>query len=842
MSVSIVKYQKQDVAIAAAGRWRDIHTANINVADDCLTRNGSACPICGGTDRFNVDVNYDQTGTVHCRGCTIGGDGFTFLMKANNWRFPKALQAAGEFLNVKPVIHGVETTQRDIASDAETFHQMAIAQNKLEELSQSIGVSVRALQELNTGWNGEAWTFPETDAHGNVIGINRRFPDGSKKQYKGHKRGLMLADAGHDMLYCVEGASDTAAMIDCGLSVIARPSNNGGSAHLSELLRDETRTVFIVGENDQKEIGTWPGLEGALSIASKLKLADVRIALPADGVKDIRDWCSRFPDGDILESLETLTIEEAQARLPQKKATSEQKAINLPSIAYVHGQTDSAHAARFIDAYHRELLYVPPWRKWLSWDGQRWHDDSGVGVMQRAKKYGEQLWRAVEIIAPVVDRDDLAKVVAAIKAANQSPKIKSILELAAVDERVVCTIGELNADPALLNVANGTIDLATGKLRQHNPADRITQLANVVYDQSATCLRWLETLSLIFDDTQDLIRYVQRLLGYSISGDTGEHILPMAYGSGCNGKSTVWNAITELLGDYASLANDELLMGETSSHPTDKAALYQKRFVAISEPERNSQLRESRVKELTGDRKVTCRRMREDFWTFDRTHTFWLSTNHLPRIDGTDEGIWRRVKLIPFNVDLRDKVAPIPDFDQWLVKNEGPGILAWLVRGYLDYRENGLIEPDCVREATGKYRSDSDPLGDFLAEYCIDERGAESTATELFEAYQRGGGKWSKTAFGRNMAERFTKGQSWEGKHRGKVVYQGVRLRDFDDEITRSTEVAEQPKTLVKHGLQVVASSCSHPPRDLRNSIGEQNNPLQPHASAQNLDWINENL
>ena len=108
----------------------------------------------------------------------------------------------------------------------------------------------------------------------------------------------------------------------------------------------------------------------------------------------------------------------------------------------------------------------------------------------------------------------------------------------------------------------------------------------------------------------------------------------------------------DVLGDYASLANDELLMGEKQNHPTEKAALYQKRFVAISEPERSSKLRESRVKELTGDRMITARRMHEDFWTFSRTHTFWLSTNHLPRINGTDEGIWRRVKLIPFSVDF----------------------------------------------------------------------------------------------------------------------------------------------------------------------------------------------
>ncbi|WP_197534524.1 DNA primase family protein [Symmachiella dynata] len=459
----------------------------------------------------------------------------------------------------------------------------------------------------------------------------------------------------------------------------------------------------------------------------------------------------------------------------------------LPEIAYVHGQTDSAHATRFVDQYQQEVLYVPPWKRWLSWDGTRWVDDSGVGVLQRAKRYSKALWAEVVKIAPHLDRDDLAKVVTAIKQANQASKIRSFLELAAVDERIVCQVDELNADPKLLNVPNGTVDLETGELRPHNPADRITQLANVAYDPSAKCPNWERMLSLVFNKDDDVIRYVQRLLGYSLSGDTGEHILPIAWGKGCNGKSTIWNVVTDLLGEYATLANDDLLLGEKTNHPTEKAALYQKRFVAISEPEHNSSLREARVKELTGDRTITARRMKEDFWSFERSHTFWLSTNHLPRINGTDDGIWRRVKLIPFTVDLRKVVDPIPDYDVWLVQNEGRGILAWLVRGFLEYRKVGLQEPQTVTEATGRYRDDSDPLGDFLAEHCVEESGAVGVASELYHTYSESGGKWSSTAFGRAMAERYTKTKETSGPNRNKNVYLGVRLRDDFEDFDQTT-------------------------------------------------------
>ncbi|TWU10813.1 DNA primase family protein [Allorhodopirellula heiligendammensis] len=452
-------------------------------------------------------------------------------------------------------------------------------------------------------------------------------------------------------------------------------------------------------------------------------------------------------------------------------------------------RTDVANADRFVNAYSSQVMHVPPWRKWLSWDGTRWADDCGVGTMQRAKRYAKSLWHALPAMSAQLDRSDLAKAVSFIRSTNQTAKISSFLSLAEVDERVVCPVDELNSDPTLLNCLNGTIDLTTGELRPHNPADRITQKANVAYDPAAGCPKWIQTINLIFDGDQELIRYVQRLLGYSLSGDTGEHILPIAFGAGCNGKSTIWNCVSDLLGDYASLANEELLMGEKNNHPTEKAALYQKRFVAISEPEKNSQLKEARVKELTGDRTITARRMHEDFWSFQRTHTFWISTNHLPKITGTDEGVWRRVKLIPFSVDLRKKVKPIADFDRWLVKHEGPGILSWLVRGYLDYREHGLQEPSCVTEATAGYRTDSDALAEFLRDYCVQEDGAEGRAKELFRDYSElYRGKWTSTLFGRAMAERFKKDRPKHGPNRDKTVYRGVRLKTEADKIEELTD------------------------------------------------------
>ncbi len=489
--------------------------------------------------------------------------------------------------------------------------------------------------------------------------------------------------------------------------------------------------------------------------------------------------------------------------------------LHLYDLSEDSGRTDAANAVRFIDLYSDKLLHVPPWHKWLTWDGKRWLDDSGVAVQQRAKRYAEGLWSQLGEVGKTCDRDDLGRVQTFIKRTNERAKISDFVSLASTDERIVCQVAELNANPMLLNCANGTIDLRTGELRKHDPADRITQLAPVAFDPNADCPRWLETLALIFANDAQIIRYIQQLLGYSISGDTGEHILPIAYGLGCNGKSTIWNATNELLGDYAAVANDDLLLGERANHQTEKASLYQKRFVAISEPEKNASLRESRVKELTGDRTITARRMHEDFWSFERTHTFWLSTNHLPRIDGTDEGIWRRVKLLPFSVDLRTKVEPIADFDRWLVANEGPGILAWLVRGFQDWRQNGFIEPSKVTQATRAYRDDSDALGDFLTECCIiGERGSVTLASELFAAYSEVfKGPWKQKGFGRAMAERFQKDKPKHGKFRDKVVYLGVRLKNATDDENPS-------KTRTSDNMGPIGTSENSCPIENANSIG----------------------
>ena len=439
----------------------------------------------------------------------------------------------------------------------------------------------------------------------------------------------------------------------------------------------------------------------------------------------------------------------------------------------IDAQTDVANSNRFVGAFKNRILYIPKWKSWLTWDGKRWLDDNSTSVLRLGKKYAESLWKIYGKLSRTnVSREQLGTLRTFCKKTNAKRQILDFIALAAADERVVSSPDELNKNPTLLNCQNGTLNLETGKLYPHNPADRITQLAGVAYDENADCPEWLNTLDLIFDGDKQLVTYLQRICGYMLSGLTSAHIMPIAYGDGNNGKSTVTGVLTEILGDYGWISGANLILPKKhDSHPTEIRQLYQKRFCPISEPDEGSWLAEAKLKSLTGGDDINCRGMKENFWTFKPTHKFWMSTNHKPRIKGTDEGVWRRIRLIPFTENIVAKVKKRDDMHKWLVANEGPGILAWAARGFRDYREFGFAEPDAVKQATNEYRGEEDELGRWLSEHCIEDANAVERASRLFEAYKNSGGQLTRVAFGKQMKAKL----NWK-EERNKVIYHGWRL------------------------------------------------------------------
>jgi putative DNA primase/helicase len=339
---------------------------------------------------------------------------------------------------------------------------------------------------------------------------------------------------------------------------------------------------------------------------------------------------------------------------------------------------------------------------------------------------------------------------------------------------------DMDKDPWLFNCMNGTIELKTGKLREHRREDFITKLCPVAYHPEAPCPNWLRFLGGVFPDDEDepdkeLITFVQRLLGRCLTGDVSEQILPIFWGGGANGKSTLINAVLETLGgEYAMKANADLLMSSRGErHPTELAQLFGMRLVVASETHQGRRLNEALVKDLTGGEPVRARRMREDFWEFSPTHKVVLLTNHKPRVAGTDEGIWRRLRLAPFTVcfwDPNDPNKVKADLPASLRQDkqigaklaaEREGVLAWLVRGCLDWQRGGLTLPDKVRVATNEYRAGEDLLAMWVGECCVTgNTNYRCKAGDLYSSYR----KWcerageeeviTQTAFGTALGER----------------------------------------------------------------------------------------
>lgn len=391
--------------------------------------------------------------------------------------------------------------------------------------------------------------------------------------------------------------------------------------------------------------------------------------------------------------------------------------------------TEFGVAERFRDRCGARAIFAPG-LGWHLWDDRRWAEDT-------ARRVVPMMAEIVRGIEPP-DKTKLTKAIKKHKRDFESRgHLHAALSLASTLPGVVTDSKLLDAKPDLFNCLNGTVDLTTGALRESNPGDLLTVMAPTAFDPEAKCDRWVQFLAEVFSGDSDLIAYVQQLLGAALFGEVTEHILPVFYGCGGNGKGTLVETVTAVLGeDFASAAPPGLLVGSLKDqHPTALASLYGKRFVVSSETEEGGRLRESIVKHITGGDTITARRMREDFWAFKPSHMLFLLTNHKPRITGTDDGIWRRVKLIPFTQKFEGTQRD-PGLRHTLLA-EAPGILAWIVRGAVGWNSAGrrLGDPPAVAEATADYRDSENPWGNFIAEQCRTDVGAAVSLSELGRKY-----------------------------------------------------------------------------------------------------------
>jgi putative DNA primase/helicase len=348
------------------------------------------------------------------------------------------------------------------------------------------------------------------------------------------------------------------------------------------------------------------------------------------------------------------------------------------------------------------------------------------------------------------DRDamDIIKFIRSIQNGNRP---KSILDFCKCLPGVSVSSDDFDANPMLIQLENCVINLkntcvpfaghSNDRVDPKVPEylfDRkhlITKRCNVkYYEGKLEDSTWIRHLELIFNGDQELIEYMQKLCGYFLAGITDECIMPIAFGDGANGKSVFWNTINGIMGDYSGTASSELIMPTREPNMHLQAELYRKRAVFVGEPKAGRKIDDGKVKELTGDDVICCRRLYENPWEFKPTHTFFCSSNHKPVINTQDNGIWRRIKLIPFTVNvqeaLKEKGGADPKFMEKL-QTEWPGIFKWMLQGWKKYRNHGLDDCWAIKQATLEYRSEEDTFQMFIDEKLIAAEAHWITAGDL---------------------------------------------------------------------------------------------------------------
>ncbi len=431
-----------------------------------------------------------------------------------------------------------------------------------------------------------------------------------------------------------------------------------------------------------------------------------------------------------------------------------------PEKPKLYSFDDMGNAQRLADAFGERIRYSYVNKCWYYYDGRKWCiDQSGVICRLSDEIIEEMKHTLVDYLKQPCDQEDMEKQFNKHVKYSRSNKGKKAM-LAETMHHVPILPIQMDQHNHLLNTPNGVLKLRTGALEAHDSKLYLSKMTLCEYTDKIDCPRWEEFLREIFDGDTELIRYIQKAIGYSLTGSTAEQCAFFCYGNGRNGKSTFLDIVSDMMGDYAVNIQPETIMVQhrsSSGANSDIARLKGARFVTSVEPSEGMKLNEGLIKQLTGGDKVTARYQYGNEFEFTPEFKLWMGTNHKPVIRGTDTGIWRRVHLIPFTVTIpEDKV------DKHLLHHlraELPGILHWAVEGCLMWQREGLKQPKAVEDATKEYRSEMDVMSAFLDDCCVIGAGREKTS-DLYQAYAKWSDenneyKMSSRKFGREMAKRF---------------------------------------------------------------------------------------
>ncbi|MHB9031908.1 MAG: phage/plasmid primase, P4 family [Anaerolineae bacterium] len=440
--------------------------------------------------------------------------------------------------------------------------------------------------------------------------------------------------------------------------------------------------------------------------------------------------------------------------------------------------TDLGNARRLITLHGQDMHFCDPLGGWYTWCGMRWQPDN-TGIVERyAKDVSAALYAEAAVVQDADLRKDLAK--RALRAESARAK-RDMLDLAWSEPGIPLPPDAFDRDPWLFNCLNGTIDLRTGELHAHDRNDLITRMAPVHYDPEATLPLWDRFLDTATNGDRELQGFLMACAGYSLTGSTAEEKLLFVYGPAATGKSTFIEAVKRVFGDYAATAAfDSFLIQDHNGGPRDDIArLTGARLVSSVEVDKGKRLADSLVKQITGGDMVTARFLYHRAFEYTPQFKLWLVANDAPRVADSDSGLWRRILRVPFAHQIPEAERD-PNVKAQLTNLElaGPAILAWCVKGCLEWQRSGLLVPTSVRESTEAYRAENDPLREFYTECCFFDPQAQATREAVWNAYQRwaneNGERWKVT--NRELADRLRRRGCRDGKRVGERYWKGIGL------------------------------------------------------------------
>lgn len=440
--------------------------------------------------------------------------------------------------------------------------------------------------------------------------------------------------------------------------------------------------------------------------------------------------------------------------------------------------TDLGNAERFIHVLNGSMRYVAQEKSWYLYNGSIWMPDRNKAIYHAYEHMIQLIYKAAQKLEAKEQQARKRDLINHAMKSESERSIRSAIALAASKKGIPLDINHFDVDPMILNVRNGSLNLSEGALYRHQSKNFLTKMAGTHYDESAKAPQWEQFICRMFGGNRELIDFIQRAVGLSLTGCIYEQVLFLLIGRGKNGKSTFLEVLRQLLGSYAATADfSSFLESKSERVRNDLARLKGVRFVSAAEADPDRALSESIVKQITGGDTITARYLYKEYFEFVPALKMWSALNSKPRIKGTDDGIWRRVLLIPCDAKISDE-----ETDPYLPSKlllELPGILVWAVEGCLSWQKEGLRIPDILRSATREYREDEDIFGQFIAECCDVQADLLASSMHLFESYA----KWcdrcrekplAKNVFGERL-KRLGLESCRESKSR---LWKGIGLKD----------------------------------------------------------------